>query len=300
MTKLILGCGYLGLRVGRRWLADGGEVVGLVRSPERAEGLSREGIRPIVADVTRPETLRDLPPAETVLYSVGFDPSGGKSRWEVYVEGLGHALQALRPDTPRLIFISSTGVYGEADNGWVDEDSPCHPARESGRALLAAEKLLAAHPLASCGVILRLAGLYGPGRLPRASELLSEKPLARSSGSFVNLIHVDDAAAVVLAAEVRARPPCTYVVSDGHPAERRAYDEYVARLLGARKPQFVERAAEDGGRDGGGTVDAGRGRGGKRVRNRRMLKELRVRLLYPTFREGLAAAVWDQSGAGSG
>ena len=232
MSKLIIGCGYLGRRVGRLWLEAGHEVSGVVRHTSQQPQITQDGIRPIVADVTRPDTLTRLPPAETVLVSVGYDEAGGKSRWEVYVEGLRAVLDALAPTTRRVIFISTTGVYGEAGGGWVDEDSPCRPARESARTLLAAERTLADHPLGRFGVVLRLAGLYGPGRLPRTADLLAGQPLVVSPGCYVNLIHVDDAAAVVLAAEAHARPPATYVVSDGRPVQRREYLRCLAELLG--------------------------------------------------------------------
>jgi nucleoside-diphosphate-sugar epimerase len=281
MTKLILGCGYLGRRVAGRWRAMGHEVHGLVRHAEHAHQIAAEGIRPIVADVTEPATLRALPPAETVLYCVGYDPVGEKSRREVHVEGLRNVLDSLSPATRRVIFISSTGVYGEAGGGWIDEDSPCRPAREAAQALLAAENQLAAHPFGKLAIVLRLAGLYGPGRLPQSAEIRSGRPLAVPVRCWVNLIHVEDAASVVLAAEACPHPPRTYLVSDGHPVERREYLGRMAELLGAPPPTFCQSEA----------ASPGRGAGQKRVRNTRMLEELGVRLLYPTYREGLAAAV---------
>jgi nucleoside-diphosphate-sugar epimerase len=281
MTRLIIGCGYLGRRVARRWRAEGHEVFGVVRSAGQKPPLAAEGIRPILADVTRPETLAVVPPAETVLISVGYDPQGGQSRWEVYVEGLRNVLQALSPATRRVIFTSSAGVYGEALGQWIDEDSPCRPAREATRALLAAENLLAAHPLAGSAIVLRLAAIYGPGRLPQTADLRSGRPLSVAAGSLVNLIHVEDAARVVLAAEARAQPPRTYVVSDGHPVLRREYLARLAEVLGAPPPVFCDDEP----------AAPGRGRGQKRLNNARLLRELGVQLTYPSYREGLAAAV---------
>ena len=175
-------------------------------------------------------------------------------------------LAALPPGTGRFILISSTGVYGDAGGEWVDEQSPCHPTHEAGRALLAAEEVLRRHPLGSQGIILRLAGLYGPGRLPLAG-LSSAEPLAVAADNLVNLIHVDDAAAVVLAAERRAQPPRTYLVADGRPVPRREYLSYLAELAGLAAPRFREptaaaRAAPRGAEAGGQCADAGRvGRG---------------------------------------
>ena len=207
--KLIVGCGYLGLRVARRWIAAGHAVAGLVRSSAAAEALAGEAVHPIVADVTQPSTLRELPAADTLLYAVGYDPAGGNSRSALYVDGLQAVLDAVSAEVRRVILISSTGVYAEHCGGWVDESSPCQPSRESGRALFAAEQALAAHRFGGLGIILRLAGIYGPGRLPRRAELATGEPLPIATGEHVNLIHVEDAAAAVLAAEApRNRREC--------------------------------------------------------------------------------------------
>ena len=289
MTKLIIGCGYLGRRVARRWRAAGHAVTGVVRHEEQARLLETEGIGAILADVTRLETLGQLPPAETVLFSVGFDPAGGQSRRAVYVDGLHAVLDriptaaAVSGDVSRVILVSSTGVYGEAGGDWVDEDSPCRPTRESGRALLDAENVLATHPLGRVGIVLRLAGLYGPGRLPRTDDLRSGRPLSVSPRQYVNLIHVDDAAAVVLAAESHARPPRTYVVSDGRPVDRREYLRRLAEVLDLPSPRYVD--------DAQGLTVTTRSEGDKRIRNRRMLEELGVVLEYPSYWEGLAASI---------
>ena len=170
MTKLIIGCGYLGLRVARRWRAAGHDVLCLVRTAEHAGQLAREGLHSLVADVTRPETLVGLPAAASVLWAVGFDAAGGRSRREVYVQGLQNVLAALPADTGRFLFVSSTSVYGNTRGGWVDENSPCQPGREAGRVLLVAEDALRHHALGPQSIILRLAGLYGPGRLPRLTD----------------------------------------------------------------------------------------------------------------------------------
>jgi len=328
MFKLIFGCGYLGSRVAAQWLAAGEQVASVTRSEERVGELQRQGLWPIVADVTRPETLGQLPAAETVLFAVGFDRQSGKSRQEVYVDGLHAVLDALPAETGRVIFISSTGVYGQLGGGWVDEESPCRPVREAGRAMLAAEQVLAAHPLGRRGVVLRLAGLYGPGRLLRAADLLAGRPLSVPAGNWLNLIHVDDAAAAVLAAEsfsplpqgeenvsgtrrvpwptpraqagegppqssplplgegqgVRALEPSRlFIISDGHPVDRRECYRYLAELLGAPPPQFIAPSP--------GILASHHSGDNKRTSNARMLAELGVRLVYPTYREGLAAIV---------
>jgi nucleoside-diphosphate-sugar epimerase len=283
MTRLIVGCGYLGQRVARRWLAASERVLAVTRSPERAESLRSQGLEPLVADVTRPETLGRLPEAQTVLYAVGHDPRSGLSRHEVYAQGLRNVLDALPGSTGRIVFTSSTGIYGDAHGDWVDEDSPCQPNRESGRAMLAGEEVLRSHPLGSRGIVLRLAGLYGPGRITRLGDLLAGRPITASATGYVNLIHVDDAAEVVLAAAALAPVPRTYVVSDGQPVTRQEFYDYLATLLGRDRPSFVDPTPE--------ARAASRSSGEKRLRNRRMLDELGVKLTYPSYREGLAAVM---------
>ncbi len=144
MVRLIFGCGYLGHRVAVRWQVAGDTPHVVTRSPSRAAALAAEGLQPIVADVLRPETLRGLPTADTVLYAVGYDRTADQSLREVYVQGLANVLAALPANTGRILYVSSTGVYGQTTGEPVDESSPCHPTREGGRACLEAEQLLSA------------------------------------------------------------------------------------------------------------------------------------------------------------
>lgn len=279
MARLVFGCGYLGLRVAARWLADGTPVYAVTRSKERAQVLRRVGLQSIVADVTRPETLVGLPAANTVLFAVGFDRSSDDTIQQVYVEGLRAVLSALRSPVERFIYISSTGVHGQCDGSWVDESSTCEPVRDGGKAHLQAERLLAEHPIGAQGIVLRLAGIYGPERVPRRRDLERGGPLPVADG-FLNLIHVDDAAEVVLAAEKQAATPNTFVIADGHPVKRRDYYLELARLLDLGRLEFSEPVA--------GTV-ADRRLGSKRIRTTRLMSELSLRLRYPTYREGLRA-----------
>ncbi len=261
----------------------------------------QQGFSAIVADVTRPETLTKLPTAETVLFAVGYDRAVRKSIMDVYAVGVRNVLDALPAKTSRFVYISTTGVYGPAGGEWVDEETPPVPQRDGGRASLAAEQALAAHRLGERGVILRLAGIYGPGRVPFLKELRACEPIAAPSTGYLNLIHVDDAATVVVAAAesrevtsaAQSRPsaassgpngkPRVYCVSDGHPVERGEFYREVARLLGAPPPRFTDpdpcspralRAGAD-----------------RRIRNDKMLSELGVSLAYADYRAGLAAVL---------
>src|SRR6185312_8200069 len=177
MSKLIFGCGYLGERVARRWREANQEVCVVTRWEDRAEEFRRLGYQAIVADITRPETLSDLPVADTVLFAVGFDRASEKSIYDVYAGGVRNVLATLPAETGRFMYISTTGIYGPAEGAWVDEVTPPDPRREGGRASLAAEQALMEHLLGQRSFILRLAGIYGPGRVPFIRELCEGKPI---------------------------------------------------------------------------------------------------------------------------
>ena len=121
MKRLVVGCGYLGLRVAKRWFAAGDSVFALTRSQTRAAGLRAQGISPIVGDITLPASLDNLPEVDTVLFAVGMDRSRYSDIRLVYVDGLRHIIQRISPASKHLIYISSTGVYGDFGGQWVDE-----------------------------------------------------------------------------------------------------------------------------------------------------------------------------------
>jgi nucleoside-diphosphate-sugar epimerase len=297
-TKLIFGCGYLGFRVAQLWRKAGRHVMAVTRSENRSPQLAMAGLFIIGADVTQPQSLAclaDLPKLggreiDCVLFAVGHDRTAGPSIENVYAGGLHNVLAALPDTVQRFIFTSTTGVYGPAGGEWVDERTPPAPQREGGRASLAAEQALAAHPLGANSVILRLAGLYGPGRVPFLDELQSGNPIPAPSAGNLNLIHADDAATVVIAADRLPAfddGPRVYCVSDGCPVERGEFYREVARQICAPPPQFVEPARE--------SPRAARAAADRRVRNTRMFQELNVKLAHPDYRAGLAAILETQN-----
>jgi nucleoside-diphosphate-sugar epimerase len=263
--RLIVGCGYLGERLAARWLAEGARVWGMVRTPARVARLTTAGVEPIMADVASAMPLPPLPEVDTVVWSVGFDRTSGQTYRDVHVEGLRRLLDALT-GRPRLIFVSSTGVWGKVDGLRVDETTPAHPDREAGRVLLEAERLLGAHNRGP-GTVLRLAGIYGPGRLPRVEDLRAGRPLSADPDSWLNLIHVDDAATVVMAVAARALPGPLYVVSDGHPVLRREFYGHLATLIGSPPPLWAPPSPDARGGD-------------KRVDPRRLFAEIGPSLIH--------------------
>lgn len=285
------------MRVAERWRDAGVAVHAVTRSESRAADWRGAGLHPIVADVTRPETLGPLARLEidTLLFAVGYDRSADPSIHEVYAEGLRSVLAALPAATRRVIYISTTGVYGPADGGWVDEQTPPNPLRDGGRASLAAEQSLATSRFADRGVVLRLAGIYGPDRVPFLKQLEAGQPIEAPSQGWLNLIHVDDAASVVTAAAATATGSVEngsqlYCVSDGSPVLRADYYGEVARQIGADPPIFVAPPAD--------SPRAARAAADKRVANRRLRERLGIELAYPSYREGLASVLGNRSRSG--
>ncbi|MFY8221015.1 MAG: NAD-dependent epimerase/dehydratase family protein [Pirellulales bacterium] len=275
-TKLVVGCGYLGLRVARLWRNAGARVCAVTRSADRARALAAEGLDPLVGDVTAPEGLPALPAVDTLFWAVGFDRASGASYRDVHVGGLGRVLDAI-PDTARVVFASSTGVWGTDDGGIVDETTPAHPAREAGRVLLEAEDLLHAK-VGDRGTALRFAGLYGPGRLPRLDDLKAGRPIAADPDSWLNLVHVDDAARIVVAVAAAPHARRLYVVSDGHPVRRRDWYAHLAARTGSPPPSFDTAAERTRGAD-------------KRVDPALLFRDIPLALAYPDSFRGIDAIV---------
>jgi nucleoside-diphosphate-sugar epimerase len=280
--RLIIGCGYLGQRLAQRWRAAGHRVFATTRSPDHAEAFRKQGLEPIVCDVLQPASLRALPAVDLAVHCVGFDRSSGHSMHAVYVDGLGQVLAALREGVARFFHVSSTGVYGQSGGEEVDEASATEPVDDSGRVVLAAEHLL--RDRLPQAVIFRFAGIYGPGRLlARAQALRAGQPLVGDGERWLNLIHVEDGAAVLQQAEERAQPGAIYNVCDDRPPRRREFYGRLADLLGAPPPSFEPLPP--------GLPPPARMRANRRILNRRIRQELQVELRYPCFEEGLPAAL---------
>lgn len=284
--RLIFGCGYLGRRVAKNWLAQGHFVAAVTRSNTRAMEFAREAITPFVVDIAGAKELPAIDPVETVLFSVGFDRSNNQSVRDVYVGGLRKVLRWLEPSPPsRLVYISSTGVYGDCAGEWVTEESRCEPERENGKACLEAESLLAESPWRERSVVLRLGGLYGPGRLPNRKDLLAGAPIKAAETGFLNLIHADDAAAAVDLVLSQFKPPRTYNVTDGSPVVRGDYYREFAKRIGAPEPKFDLTATSN--RTKRATAD-------KRVSSERIMQELGFRPRHANYCEGIAAVLREE------
>lgn len=282
MKTLLFGCGYLGMRVARLWEQAGQDISVMSRDKNRAEELQSNGWHAFVGDVTDPPSLARLADIDTVLFAVGHDRNAGHSIDDVYVGGMRNVLAAIPNTIRRFIYISTTGVYGDANGDWIDEQTPPNPSRAGGVASLSAEYALRASRFANRAVILRLAGIYGPDRLPYLKQIKTGEPIEACPSGHLNLIHVDDAARIVeqvSAYDGEIDGPQTYCVSDGHPVVREEFYREVARQLKASPPRFSEPVA--------GSPRAARAEADKRVSNQQILARTDLPLQYPSYREGL-------------
>lgn len=271
--RLVIGCGYLGQRAATAWQQQGCTVFATTR--RRLAEFRHLGLIPILADVTRSELVPALPSAQTVLIAVGIDRSSGATARDVYLTGLGNILRRL-PTNNRLIYVSSTGVYRPAGDDEVDETVPPSPQDETGSALVEAERLLRSER--PDAIVLRFAGIYGPGRLLRERAVMAGEPLPTNPDAWLNLIHVEDGVRAILAAECRGRPGEIYNIADGHPVRRGDFYRRLAEMLHAPPPTFLPPEAAE--------------RGSRRISNRKMQQELQVPLRYADYEAGLTSCLY--------
>jgi nucleoside-diphosphate-sugar epimerase len=270
MRLFAFGLGYSAARV----IARGrfGAAAGTVRSAEAVETWRRRGVEAHLFG----EAALAAAKAEIALVSIPPDAEGDPT-----LRAYAPALRGIA----RVVYLSTVGVYGDAGGAWVDEESPTLAVSARARARVAAETAWRAFGR-EAGVaidILRLGGIYGPGR--SAFDRLREGTARRvvKPGQVFNRIHVDDIAAAVETAAFAARPGALYNVVDGAPSPPEAMIVYAAGLLGVAPPP--EEPFETAGLTG---MAASFYEENRRVRNDR-LRALGWTPRYPTYREGLVA-----------
>ena len=299
MSILIVGCGYVGCEFARQWLAPSNldsdrKLYALTRSADRQSELLSLGVTPIVGDWLDENSLPDLPNVRGVLVAVPHRPDERLGS-ESHVVGLGNLLNRLGVssssatdavgNSPHLVYLSTTGVYGQVEAEEVDESTPVSPTRAGPELAVQAEKWLQARH--SAGelpqlTILRLAGIYGPGRIPLIQSLKAGEPLAVPRDGHLNLIHVVDIGRLLV--RIFQKPPqaSLYVASDGQPVLRGAFYSELARLCGVTEPQFVSPAEDD--RRVRRATD-------KRVNPARLFADLELNPLFADYRSGLAQVI---------
>ena len=283
---LIVGCGYVGLELGRRLAVSGVEVVGARRGGDPDGVLEAAGVHSVRADITRPADLASLPGRFDAVVSAVSSGGGGLAAYrEVYVGGARHLVSwALERGVGRLVWISSTSVFGQTDGSWVDEESATEPEEPTARCLVEAETVVAeAHRLGGLPTqIARVAGIYGPGRGHLFSRLVAGTAPPETDGNrWINMIHRDDVASAIEAILFRGGPGRVYDVVDDQPVLQREFLRFLAESTGLPMPGMVA---------GPGPARR-RGLTNKRVSNRRLRDELAWIPGFPTYREGYAEAI---------
>lgn len=286
MRVLIIGCGYVGVETGRLLAAAGHEVYGARRSEDAAEALRAAGLHPLTLDATRLADLERLPgPFDWVVNTTAASDNTESGYRQAYVETNARLLEWMARQPPRkFVYTSSTGVYGQEDGTLVKESSPTEPASATGRVLVEAEQrlLAAAREGKAPAVILRLAGIYGPGRLRLLRQYMKNEARLEGRGErWMNLIHRDDAAGCIMAALRHGRPGEVYNAVDDEPVTQLRYFQWLSQVLGKWLPPT------DAGESSGGSPRAQN----KRVSNRKLKTELGYAFKYPTFRDGLTAEI---------
>lgn len=276
---LIAGCGYVGTALGERLSREGNVVWGLRRDTSELSSL----LRLFQADLTVPGMLRKLPRGlDYVVYLAGPDGADEAAYRRAYVEGPTTLLAALEKQGQRpvrVLFASSTSVYAQQNGEWVDEDSPAEPEHVQGRVLLEGERVVAACPWPS--TVVRLGGLYGPGRTRLLDALRAGEARLPAEPRFVNRVHRDDAAGILRHVIHAARPRPLYLAVDDEPADRATVLRWLAERLGLPVPPVEETAPEG---------DDPAGRGNKRCRNDRVVQD-GYAFRYPDFRAGYGELV---------
>jgi len=289
-TAVILGCGYIGIELGRQLTTAGHDVIGVRRSESGCEAIEDAGFSPYQADLTEGGDLAELPDADWVVFAASSGGRDAAAARKIYVDALGDAIDSYgaRESPPDgLIYTSSTGVYGDHDGEWVDEETPLEPTTAKTEVLVEAERIAreraAAHGID--GTVARFSGLYGPDRY-RLDRYL-DGPVTEG---YLNMVHRVDAAGAVafLLTEDCARDEVV-LVTDDESADKWEFADWLAEQCGVETPPkqtTEERLAESD------LSDAGRRRvlTSKRCSND-YLRKLGYEFTYPTYREGYRDAV---------
>lgn len=276
MSKvLIVGAGDVGGRIATELAELGHDVWALRRTPQVGQSFAGGGtLRWLVGDVTKAETLNLPLGLEVVIYALAPSESGMAAYEQVYVGGARAMQQALKGQSlNRQFWLSSTGVYGEDAGEWIDETTPALPKRDTAKLLLQAEDVVRQSSWPS--TIVRLGGLYGPGRVRLLRWVRDARPIQVAPPSWTNRLHVADAASLVVHLVQQSLAGCSVepllLGVDDAPTPQHEVLAWLAQQL--ELPTSPEKAVEPNASQG------------KRVRNL-ALQRSGYALRYPSFRDG--------------
>jgi nucleoside-diphosphate-sugar epimerase len=284
MRVLIVGCGYVGLPLGKELVRQRHEVFGLRRSATAEGKLKSAGIFPLLADVTKFEELQKLP--RNFDWVVNCVAAGGdvENYRQVYLQGTKNLIEWLAPNPPqRFVYTSSTSVYAQNDGSIVTEESPAEPSAETSKILVETENVLreAFQQKKFPAVILRVAGIYGPERGHWFKQFLKGHAHIEGDGArFLNMIHRDDLVGCIIAALKNGRAGEIYNAADDEPVTQLNFFRWLAETLGKDLPPCAPE-----------NLERRRGVTNKRVSNVKLKSELKHEFQFPDFRAGYAAEI---------
>ena len=283
MTKTLLsfGHGYSAKALTKLLIPQGWRIIGTTRSVEKADALTATGVEPLI--FPGDDVSAAIDGATHLLISAGPDADGDPVLREV-----GDQIAARARHFDWVGYLSTTGVYGDHGGAWVDEDTPLTPTTRRGQWRKEAEAAWAAIsglPLH----IFRLAGIYGPGRGPFAKVRAGTARRIIKPNQVFSRTHVEDIAQIIAASIAQPAPGTAYNVCDDDPAPPQDVIEHAAQLLGLPIPPAEDFETAD-------MTPMARSfyAESKRVRNDRIKEALGVQLIYPTYKEGLAALLQHQ------
>lgn len=281
-TLISFGHGFTARALARRLVARGWTIYGTTRKPERMAGIEAQGVIPVLWPDGGLAAAFDA--ATHVLASAAPDEDG-----DPVLAAYESEIREIAPRLDWAGYLSTTGVYGDHQGGWVDEDTPLAPATRRGRLRVAAEaqwQAVSGLPLH----IFRLAGIYGSGRGPFEKVRQGTARRIVKPGQVFSRIHVDDIARVLEASIDRPDPGAVYNVCDDMPAPPQDVIAHAAELLG--RPLPTEIPFEDAEMS---PMARSFYAESKRVSNRRIREELGVVLRYPDYRAGLRALLAEET-----
>lgn len=273
---LIAGFGDVAERLVRRY-AGQARFIGLIRRPERAAALRELGVIPYLGDLDEPATLKRLPRVDAVFH---FAPPPGEGRTDPRTARLLHALTR-RGKPGALVYISTSGVYGDCGGQWVSETRPVAPANARAVRRVDAERQLRAWGEAGRVQvsILRAPGIYAADRLPLARIKRGTPALIARDDSYTNHIHADDLARLAWAALFRGRAQRVYHAVDAHPLKMGDWFDSCADAFGLPRPPRVERSEAEQVLSEALLSFL---RESRQLSNARTARELRLKYAYPT------------------
>ncbi|MBI1423994.1 MAG: NAD-dependent epimerase/dehydratase family protein [Gammaproteobacteria bacterium] len=280
----VIGCGDIGARVARRWQSQNVAVTGIVRSDISVQHLQAQGIPARACDLGQTACCVPALAASSLIYYFTPPPSTGQQ--DSHCRQFLHCLDAQAQRPARIIAISTTGVYGDRGGDLVTEDEPPNPQVDRAHRRYDMETQLrswsAQHAVDL--IILRVGGIYGPGRLPLERIQKGIPILYENLAPKTNRIHADDLAAIAVAAAGVEHRYRVYNVSDGTDSNMSEYFLTLADYFGLARPPQVDWAEAERVMSPGMLSYL---RESRRVSNARMLQELDVKLQYPDLMSGL-------------